>query len=43
MKDNVKVKVPNNPQGFNSFGWGGKLGWGVEIGNRLEGDHATHF
>jgi hypothetical protein len=32
MKDDVKVKMPNKtPQNSNSFEWGGKLGWGVEV------------
>ncbi len=37
MKDDLKIKMPNKPQDFNSFGWdgklrwGGKLGWGVKI------------
>jgi hypothetical protein len=33
MKDDVKVKVPNETFKTlsNSFGWGGKLGWGVEV------------
>jgi hypothetical protein len=31
MKDDVKVKMPNGTQNSNSFKWGGKLGWGVEV------------
>jgi hypothetical protein len=32
MKDDVKVKMPNGtPNYFNSFGWGGELGWDVEV------------
>jgi len=31
MKDDVKVIMPNKTQEFNSFEWGGKLGWGVEV------------
>jgi hypothetical protein len=32
MKYDVKIKMPNGtPQDFNSFKWGSKLGWGVEV------------
>jgi hypothetical protein len=32
MKDDVKVKdAQQNPKDSNSFEWGGKLGWDIEV------------